>query len=272
VSYVPGIPLSAMTREGVSTLHSYREGRPVEVPRQWFTRLEACAYLEISPSKLLRLRKDKQITGYSGIKGRKGSLCYKRADLDALLEPVPVPYETVDQDPIPGLEGWSAPVLEHGARLVRQYAERGLVQRYADLGAQTFDTDQNKIDNRDVRAPDLEPIPEDVLRTALENASRAKRKVVVFGVQDLCPICPDGGGQTHEHRTIDVEAALNPAHTRFCDGSCKMFPHTNCPSEYGFSQPGPAVRMGPYVDSDDLQGAVELPDWYEQAAEDATWD
>lgn len=54
----------------------------------------------------------------------------------------------------------------------------------------------------------FEPDEKLALFGALERSYAAKRHVVVFGLADFCPVCPDGGGQTHEHRSDDVAAAL----------------------------------------------------------------
>lgn len=221
MTYPPGT--TPKTREDVDTVLVYTHdigGHPV--PRQWFNRLEACAYLGVSPRTLLRLRKEGRLTGYApeagyGSDPAGGKLRYRRADLDALLELKPAPHPDApsepDQDPIPGLEvvpTWRAALPE-----IKEYvspAPGETRNRYLEQGAQALALSvragEDGLVRVSVQRAANEPIPDDI-RTEL-------------GARGL---------------TLTGRKLSEP--------------------EFQFTQPEPAFP---------------IPDHYEWAAEDATWD
>jgi excisionase family DNA binding protein len=214
VAYPPGT--TPKTREDVDTVRLYNNaaGTSYLAPRQLFNRLEACAYLGISPRTLLRLRKEGKITGYSGLADPAGGrLRYRRADLDALLELKPAPHPeapaVVGQDPIPGLDDQ---LQAHGYAPGTADVLQGAEQTPDDVRAALNGT--LGFEPGAWRALQIET------EWALEN-----HRFVTFGVADFCPVCPDGGGQTHEHSATEVQDTLTawalrvqrPDHVRIPD-------------------------------------------------------
>jgi excisionase family DNA binding protein len=274
VAYPPGT--TPKTREDVDTVRLYNNaaGTSYLAPRQLFNRLEACAYLGISPRTLLRLRKEGKITGYSGLADPAGGrLRYRRADLDALLELKPAPHPDA---PIEGQmtieEALTVPPAPY--TVPAEYTETG-------------DRDRTG----------FEPGEWETLHGEMERAFQAKRPVV-FGVADFCPVCPDGGGQTHEHSATEVQDTLTawalrvqrPNHMRIPDhvrAELRQWvagsPRRGRTGFVGqdssavdllrmpFEQPTPArLAYQPYVDAADLQGHFEL--WPEGFDPDTPWD
>ena len=166
------------TREDVDTI----EVNGQVYPRKLFNRLEACAYLGISPRTLLRLRKEGRITGLQGLADPAGGrLRYRRADLDALLELKPAPH------PDAPIEGQMT------------------IEEAVPPAPYTLPAEQTETGDRDRTG--FEPGEWETLHGEMERALQTKRPVT-FGVTDFCPVCPDGGGQTHEHSATEVQDTL----------------------------------------------------------------
>lgn len=249
MAYPPGT--TPKTREDVDTVLIYNTGGPRPVPRQWFNRLEACAYLGVSPRTLLRLRKEGKLTGYSpeagyGSDPAGGKLRYRRADLDALMELKPAPH------PDAPIEG-------------QMTIEEALTVPPAPY---TLPAEQTETGDRDRTG--FEPGEWETLHGEMERALQAKRPVVVFGVADFCPVCPDGGGQTHEHSATEVQDTLTAWALQARTAGYAPRPQIPDPGKgvigalrKHFSQPEPVrtFEATPYVDSADLQGHFSEPEY-----------